>query len=1031
MRPIRLKLVAFGPYRDGETIDFTELGDRRLFVISGNTGAGKTTLFDAICFALYGAASGEDRAEPRMLRSHFATDDLFTTVEFDFAVGKRMYRVFRQLAHRKAGNKSETPGKAELYETTSGEPVPCVDRFMISDVNVKLESIIGLTKDQFNQIVMLPQGEFRKLLTSDTENKEDILRRIFRTDLYRKLEERFQQQHRELKDEAAKARTRLDVMMGQAGDTLPSREEGALFGVLAQPHKNAAQMLEALALEAAHYREAAGAAEGRKAAATQQLTAAEAQLRQALARNGRFAELAAQRARREELALQRPQADARERELALAERAAALAPHEERAARAAADAAAKRERLAAARSAAEAAAAALAEAEQRQRAEAAREPERRDAEREAERLAALAPLVQTLAERRGEVERLLGAERELAAKLASADRALEAQREAKRVAQAQIGAADAETEKLPERMESLVRLRDKHRLLGELADADAKVHAFTRMEAELSTKANKLRMEHDKLESAWLEGQAGLLAVHLHDGKPCPVCGSNEHPDKAAAGETLPSRELLQAMKEQLSAAERELSTAAAQAASAQEGRDNRSGVMAEYGIRADLAFAEQQAATLEEGKRMKAETERLKAVRDELAKLRESVAEADRQLEAQQREKDRHAAELQELATSRSAKQSRLEAELEQIEEPLRTPEQLAARLAEQRKQAERLAAAWRAAEEGLQAAATRLAEQRAAAEQLASALAEAEAEQAEASARYAAELDKGGFADAAAHHVAKRSEQARAALREQADAYRTAAAAIAEQLAQLERELEGQSPVDTAAMEQALAALRGELEQALASLATADRHASEAERLRTAVAETAERCTLLEGKLEKVADLYTMVKGDNTLKISFERYILIEYLEQILHAANERLRGLSDGQFHLQRSDRLEARGRQSGLGLDIYDAYTGQNRDVKSLSGGEKFHASLALALGMTDVIQSHQGGISIEMMFIDEGFGSLDEESLGKAISTLVDLQKAGRMIGVISHVQELKQALPAALEVTKMKEGHSRTAFVLK
>jgi exonuclease SbcC len=181
----------------------------------------------------------------------------------------------------------------------------------------------------------------------------------------------------------------------------------------------------------------------------------------------------------------------------------------------------------------------------------------------------------------------------------------------------------------------------------------------------------------------------------------------------------------------------------------------------------------------------------------------------------------------------------------------------------------------------------------------------------------------------------------------------------------------------------------------------------------------------------LEQVADLYSMMKGDNALKISFERYILIEYLDQILHAANERLRGLSDGQFVLLRSDRLEARGKQSGLGLDVYDAYTGQNRDVKSLSGGEKFNASLALALGMTDVIQSHQGGISIEMMFIDEGFGSLDEESLSKAIMTLIDLQKAGRMIGVISHVQELKQAFPAMIEVAKTKEGYSRTAIILK
>jgi len=141
--------------------------------------------------------------------------------------------------------------------------------------------------------------------------------------------------------------------------------------------------------------------------------------------------------------------------------------------------------------------------------------------------------------------------------------------------------------------------------------------------------------------------------------------------------------------------------------------------------------------------------------------------------------------------------------------------------------------------------------------------------------------------------------------------------------------------------------------------------------------------------------------------------------------------LKNLSNGQYYLQVSDRLESHGRQSGLSLDVYDTYTGQARDVKTLSGGEKFNASLSLALGMADVIQSFQGNIDIETMFIDEGFGSLDEESLMKAIDTLIELQKSGRMIGVISHVQELKTAMPAILQVEKLKEGYSKTSIILK
>jgi exonuclease SbcC len=184
-------------------------------------------------------------------------------------------------------------------------------------------------------------------------------------------------------------------------------------------------------------------------------------------------------------------------------------------------------------------------------------------------------------------------------------------------------------------------------------------------------------------------------------------------------------------------------------------------------------------------------------------------------------------------------------------------------------------------------------------------------------------------------------------------------------------------------------------------------------------------------EAVYQELVDLYDVIKGDNESRISFERYILIEYLEQIVQAANERLRKLSNGQFFLKRSERVEKRNRQSGLGLDVYDTYTGQTRDVKTLSGGEKFNASLCLALGMADIIQAYEGGVSIETMFIDEGFGSLDEESLTKAIDTLIDLQKSGRLIGVISHVQELKNALPASLEVTKQKDGSSKTRFVVK
>lgn len=239
MRPLKLTMTAFGPYREPETIDFTRLGDNQIFVIAGNTGAGKTTIFDAICFALYGAASGEDRDDARMLRSQFADDDTYTSVELEFAIRGKTYRVFRRLPHRKAGNKTESGGKIELYRIEDGREVPETERFTVRDVNERIQELIGLNREQFIQIVMLPQGEFRKLLTSETENKEEILRRVFRTDFYVRMLERFQQERKERKEKLDEQIHARNILIQQIREILPEREGSSLAQVLASEYPQA------------------------------------------------------------------------------------------------------------------------------------------------------------------------------------------------------------------------------------------------------------------------------------------------------------------------------------------------------------------------------------------------------------------------------------------------------------------------------------------------------------------------------------------------------------------------------------------------------------------------------------------------------------------------------------------------------------------------------------------------------------------------------------------------------------------------
>ncbi|MFC5529386.1 AAA family ATPase [Cohnella yongneupensis] len=1032
MRPIRISMTAFGPYRDTETVDFRRLEDRRLFVISGNTGAGKTTIFDAICFALYGSASGEDRAETRMLRSHFAADDVHTAVDYEFGVGGRTYRVVRQMPHKRGGNKNETGGKAELYETTSGQDVPCVDRFIVSDVNAKLESVIGLTKEQFSQIVMLPQGEFRKLLTSDTDNKEEILRRIFRTGLYEQIEERFQRRHRELQDTLKQEKAMQDVYVKQAEETLPKRDDGALTLALAQPYRSSAQVMDGLTQEAGYYGELESAVAARRDELGGLLADAENALRDGLALAGRFAQLADKQAQREQMAARQADIDALAQSVQLAEQAAKIEPYEEQAAAASRQVAAKSAQLERTLAAVAEAERGLANAEERVRVEQAREPERAEAQLALQKLGEYAPIVRTLAEREQELLRLQQEERKLAAERDSGERQLAELKESRRVQLERLKAMETELARLPSVREQYRQAGDRYKWLKEMLTIEAKLHETSRNEASFGEAAAQARRRHDEQEALWVEGQAGLLALHLHDGLACPVCGSEEHPHKAPAAVNIPSREQIQALKEQLRVAEQVLSEAAAQAAASAELRGSKVAAMDELGLSDAIPWTEQLAQAEASGKALRADKDKLEALEREVEPLKTSLEQAEQAHEKLTADRERLQEKLHRITLDRSTKQSLLESELGRVPEDVRTPARLEARIGETAALLKRLTDAWEEAQQALQRMQTRVAVERANAAQQRSQLEEAEQQRAATARRFADELAKSGFADdAEAYAAAKLAEPERAARLQRIEAFRASLAALVQQIEELERELAGREAPALEALHEAIAALKAQAEGAVAELHAAQRHKQEAERLLAAIAKSHAQFNELELQHQSVSDIYQMLKGDNALKISFERYILIEFLEQILLAANVRLQELSGGQFLLQRSDRLETRGKQSGLGLDVFDAYTGQNRDVKSMSGGEKFNASLCLALGMTDVIQAYQGGVSIEMMFIDEGFGSLDEESLGKAIQTLVDLQRAGRMIGVISHVQELKQAFPAVLEVSKTKDGYSRTAFILK
>src|SRR5699024_3522665 len=327
MKPIKLSMTAYGPYKYKETIDFTQLQERHLYVISGDMGSGKTTILDGICFALYGSASGQDRDNADSLRSDFADDDTHTVVELVFEWKDRTYRILRQLGHIKRGNKSKTGDRNEFFEIIGEDEVPCVDRQIVSEINEKVEELLGLTQDQFKQIVMLPQGEFRKLLTSKTENKEEILRRLFKTDDYKQIGEQLNKRRIALQEAFDKVDHSLDLIKNRTRE-LPIREQSQLQDVLQREHFHTNQLIHALRNEASHYEQACSLNEKSVEKANKDHERAHTQLSEAKALNDKFLELASQSERLERLSTKKPAMKEKERAIEQAERASHITPIE-------------------------------------------------------------------------------------------------------------------------------------------------------------------------------------------------------------------------------------------------------------------------------------------------------------------------------------------------------------------------------------------------------------------------------------------------------------------------------------------------------------------------------------------------------------------------------------------------------------------------------------------------------------------------------------------------------------------------------
>lgn len=1030
MRPLKITITAFGPYKNTEVIDFTELKDNRLFVVSGNTGAGKTTIFDAICFALYGTASGEDRNDSKLMRSDFADDDVHTSVDLEFELHDKYYRILRQLPHVKQGNKGATGERYEFYEKVNGREIPCVDRQIVSEINKRVEELVGLTKDQFSQIVMLPQGEFRKLLTSQTENKEEILRKIFKTEPYKWISERLKDKKKAAEVDYNREAEMRERYINDINAILPVREASQIHGVLTQEQFNTNQVIAGLEAEAAFYTNEIVKNKKQAEDADQAYNRKLSEYHQAKALNDRFQELEEKEKRLTVLNGQVPIFTDKEQQLENAEKASGIEVYENQVNEWRQDVKVKTQAFATVEVALKVAGEQLAKAKKEYEKEENKKLEREELARNLDRLLGFLPTVKEIDSKKLEISQMENNVGKLVRNLTAVQEKIGAEKTAKDKLSTEIKGIEQAVEHLSEKQLQLSEMREQVKVLKDFLGLTQKQAQFELDLQEKEESYKNVKVQYQKLEDAWVSGQASILAAHLHDGKPCPVCGSSEHPNKAQGQDAVPTKEELEAAKRELDTKEGAFREAAAVLRTNTEQLKTKTEELAEFGVQvkdAKLAFDK----LVEAGQELASQVKLLGKEKERLAELRGNFGKLEQQLADYESQKDKLSKAYQEQNTDLEKKKAIYDERIKPIPEEIRILAVLEQKISETERMKVQLEQAWEAAQKHLQQAKD---EETKAVANVANAktqLEESISKKERAEKQFLDALVQADFLTEDAYRNAKMPEATRKQLKEEIADFNKNLETLKQQVRELQDLLKDQTKVDLLELAEALEQLKQTYDQAIDILRQTEQFQQKAEELKTKILDADKNVADFEKQLSMITDLFDVVRGQNSSKISFERYLQIEYLEQIIIAANERLKRLSNGQFLLIRSDRQESRGKQSGLGLDVYDAYTGQTRDVKTMSGGEKFNASLCLALGMADVIQSFQGGVSIDTMFIDEGFGSLDEESLNKSIDTLIDLQQSGRMIGVISHVQEMKNVIPAILEVKKSKEGYSQTQFIIK
>lgn len=1033
MRPIKLTISAFGPYASKQVIDFEELKGRNIFVISGKTGAGKTTIFDAISYALYGEASGESR-ETDSLRSHFADDNTETYVELEFELRGERYIVNRvpKQKKKKARGEGYTEKSADATLTLPDGKVIT----KVKNVTDKIIEILGITREQFKQIVMLAQGEFKKLLLADSVEREGIFRKIFNTYDFEKIQAELKDKAANLSKNRTKSKHEMEINLKNIkGEHDIVIDEYVDFPLVIEKLKDL--------LERDNNIYKTLNEEGKEVDNNLQVKNQEKAIIET--NNNLLKEKEIITKALEELLSKEDEYKNKEKTIIDGKNAKEVKYIEDKLIETTKKLTKREEDYNLSLKNIDSLKLKQEEANKLLQIEESKECDREKLSVEINNLNKLEEKIIELDSLNNKVMHLKQSAENSKLQIINNKKETEELKKSKEEKELQLkDIATLETKKVE--LESDIKAKNK--TLDEVRELFKVIRSFQNTYIEHNNKAKeykefeveykKVKENYEKMDDLYKKEQAGILASKLQENEPCPVCGSTNHPNKATIKENLkiPTKEELKVAKENLDKLEKEnlekinnLTTLNSNKTTYLEQVNNHLSMLSAT-LNIDKTFNSETAKVVKNlGTELKSVIDKLK---DELLKvidkisLKEKIEKELNLITTTINEREHSLIKLEECEknyttelTQNITKIDEYKKEIPENITDLKTLNNLIEVKTKELNISKEKLAKLRLENENL---AKKLEGENSTSKEINKSIEELKLEIANNKANFNEAIKEQGFDNIQTYEDAKLQISMVESLEKEVENYNSELKLTKAKQEDIINKTKDIVFMDITTIDEEIRSIQNnkkELESKLREL-----HAiivgnktilKNVENLNIEFKE-------IEEEYKVLGELADLANGKKAPYISFERYILASYFEDIIEAANIRLEKMTGDRFSLIRKTSKSKGAGQKGLELEIYDNYTDSSRDVSSLSGGESFKASLSLALGLSDIVQSNAGGVSLDTMFVDEGFGTLDPQSLDNAIDSLLELQRGGRLVGIISHVEELKERIDAKLEVTSTSKG---------